>query len=93
MTRSIVLALSGVILIGCGTTRPGAPVARPETTQAKGGTRTSAPAPARSPEMDPANVEARFGVAEARERKQEAKRKQQDKQKRVDVDPPERRTP
>jgi hypothetical protein len=42
--------------------------------------------------MDPANVERRFGTAEARERKQEAKRKQQDQQKRVDVDPPEKKT-
>jgi hypothetical protein len=42
--------------------------------------------------MDPANVERRFGTAEARERKQESKRKQQDQQKRVDVDPPEKKT-
>jgi hypothetical protein len=93
MTRPIVFALTGLLLCACGTTRPGRPVARPETTQPSNSTRAQAPAPAKSPEMDPANVERRFGTAEARERKQEAKRKQQDQQKRVDVDPPERKSP
>jgi hypothetical protein len=92
MTRFIALGLCGWLLTACGTTGPGRPIARPETTQARDSTRAQAPAPAKSPEMDPANVERRFGTAEARERKQESKRKQQDQQKRVDVDPPEKKT-
>ena len=95
MNRTMIAGLCGLVLAACGTTRPGAPIARPPAAEVSAGARTAAPAPApaKSPEMDPANVERRFGVAEARERKQEAKRKQQDQQKRVDVVEPERRTP
>ena len=91
MIRPIVaFGLCGLLITACGTTRT---AARRETTPASSNVRAQAPAPALSPERDPANVERRFGTAEARARKQEAKRKQQDQQKQVEVAPPERKTP
>jgi hypothetical protein len=93
MTRLSMTVLCGLLLAACGTTRPGAPIARPESAVARNPARPTAPAPANAPEMDPANTERRFGVAEARERKQEAKRKQQDEQKRIEVGPGEGKTP
>jgi hypothetical protein len=93
MNRVMALGLCGWLLAACGTTGAGRPPARPQAARTVDNTRAQAPAPAKSPEMNPANVEHRFGTAEDRARKQEAKRKKQDEQKRIDVNPPASTTP
>lgn len=70
----------------CGSFRPGAPIARPEPARA-GAQAARAPAPAKAPEMDPANVEQRFGVAEARQREQTARQRREREGKRIEVEP------
>jgi hypothetical protein len=68
------------LLAGCA-------AGRKETRPTRSAVETAArtPAPALAPELDPDNVEARFGFAEARARREERARKRQAEQQRVDL--------
>src|SRR5688572_4092567 len=87
LTLAFAFGLLAGGIFACGTTGPGAPLSRQERGRTSAPL-VQAPAPANAPEMDGANRERRFGLAEARRREAEARLREREQRKRVDVTPP-----